>query len=74
MTRMHFATIENSPRLRRVLEYLRGGPRTTLEIVKACNVCAVNSAISELRCNDYDIDCSPVPGQRGVYMYELVEK
>lgn len=68
---MHAATIDNSPRLRRVLEYLRGGPRTTLQIVRACGVCAVNSAVAELRCNGFDIACRAVPGQRGVYEYEL---
>ena len=68
---MHAATIDNSPRLRRVLEYLRGGPRTTLQIVRACGVCAVNSAVAELRCNGFDIACRAVPGLRGVYEYEL---
>lgn len=68
---MHAATIDNSPRLRRTLEYLRIQPATTLEIIKACGVCAVNSVVSELRANGYRIDCTPVKGQRGVYLYTL---
>jgi len=71
--RMHAAAIDRSPRLQRVLDYLRGGPRTTLEIVRGCGVCAVNSVIAELRANGYQVDCSVVQGKRGVYLYELVE-
>lgn len=70
---MHAATIDNSPRLRRTLEYLRTRPATTLEIIQACGVCAVNSIITELRMNGFRIDCSPVKGERGVYLYTLEE-
>lgn len=73
MKRMHAANIENSPRLQQVLSYLRKGPATTFEIVMGCGVCAVNSIIAELRANGYVITCTPVKGQRGVYIYELVE-
>lgn len=73
MNRMHAAKIENSPRLQQVLAYLRKGPATTFEIVMGCGVCAVNSIIAELRSNDFVITCTPVKGQRGVYLYRLVE-
>jgi len=55
---MNAASIENSDRLNRVLELLsQGGEFTTLDIIKQANVCAVNSIISELRQNGFDIDC-----------------
>lgn len=71
---MHAARIEDSPRLQKVLEFLRRkGGATTLEIIKGCEVCAVNSIIAELRANGFNIICSAVPKQRGVYRYELIE-
>jgi len=74
MGTMHAAKLENSPRLQRVLAFLRrNGPATTLQICQACTVCAVNSIIDELRANGYTIMCQAVKGQRGVYQYELME-
>lgn len=71
---MHAAKIEDSPRLQKVLNYLRyHGVRTTLEIIQGCGVCAVNSIIAELRTNGYTIDCQVVKGKRGVYQYRLIE-
>lgn len=71
---MHAAKLENSPRLQRVLAYLRrNGPATTLQISQACIVCAVNSIIDELRANGYTIVCQALKGHRGVYQYELIE-
>ena len=71
---MHAAKIEDSPRLQKVLNYLRyHGVRTTLEIIQGCGVCAVNSIIAELRANGFTIDCQVVKGQRGVYQYRLIE-
>lgn len=71
---MHAARIEESPRLNRVLEYLRfHGPSTTMEIMLGCQVCAVNSIIAELRANGYIVTCQAVKGKRGVYSYRLIE-
>jgi hypothetical protein len=71
---MHAAKLENSPRLQRVLSFLRRCRKpTTREIIHACDVCAVNSIIAELKANGFDIACTPVKGERGVYQYELFE-
>jgi hypothetical protein len=74
MTRMHAAKIDDSPRLQKVRDFLRrNGSATTLEIIKGCNVCAVNSIIAELRANGFTVTCNAVKGQRGVYRYTLIE-
>lgn len=68
---MHFARLEKSDRLRRVLALLSDGrPRTTREIVRMADVCAVNSIVSELRANLYDIRCKCIG--KGVFEYWLV--
>ena len=55
---MNAAKIEKSDRLQRVLQLLKkGGEYTTLEIIQKAGVCAVNSIISELRQNGYQINC-----------------
>ena len=55
---MNAANLEKSDRLKRVLKLLSGGGEfTTLEIIQKASVCAVNSIISELRQNGYQIDC-----------------
>jgi hypothetical protein len=55
---MNAASIESSDRLNRVLDLLsQGSEFTTLDIIKEANVCAVNSIISELRQNGFDIAC-----------------
>jgi Helix-turn-helix domain len=55
---MNAATLDNSDRLQRVFKLLsKGGEYTTLEIIQKAGVCAVNSIISELRANGYDISC-----------------
>ncbi len=67
---MHYARIESSPRLQRVLALLSDGrPRTTREIVIEGNVCAVNSIIAELRANGFDIECRHI--KKGLFEYEL---
>jgi len=44
--------------LQRVFKLLsKGGEYTTLEIIQKAGVCAVNSIISELRANGYEISC-----------------
>ena len=55
---MHAARIANSPRLQRVLALLKtGGEFSTKDISDRAHVCAVNSAISEIRVAGYDIPC-----------------
>ena len=67
---MHAARIDNSARLRRVLDVLRDqAPHTTRDIIRAAGVCAVNSCIAELRANGYNISCRQAG--RGIYQYQL---
>jgi hypothetical protein len=55
---MNAANLTRSDRLQRVFKLLSGGGEfTTLEIIQRAGVCAVNSIISELRQNGYQIDC-----------------
>jgi biotin operon repressor len=55
---MNAAKLSTSDRLQRVRDFLSDNqPHSTLEIVKKANVCAVNSAIAELRANGLKIDC-----------------
>ncbi len=55
---MKAAKLEHSARLRRVLAYLADGQaRTTLEIVRGAQVCAVNSCVAELRHNGVPVRC-----------------
>lgn len=60
---MHFARLENSKRLQRVDNLLADLEwHTTREIIDGANVCAVNSAISELRKNGRLITCKWIDG------------
>lgn len=57
-TKMHFARLDRSPRLQRVLKILKDGNKhTTLDLIQEASVCAVNSIVSELRMNGHDITC-----------------
>ena len=57
-TRMHFARLESSPRLKRALDVLKDRKtHTTLDLIQKASVCAVNSIVSELRMNGHDIIC-----------------
>ena len=68
---MHAAKLDNSARLQRVLSLLLDlEPHTTRDIMRRAYCCAVNSCISELRANGYDIACKQVG--RGRYEYRLV--
>jgi len=52
---LHAASMR-SKRLQRVRDLLSdGGAYSTRQIVRSCDVCAVNSIISELRANGYKI-------------------
>lgn len=71
---MHAARIERSPRLQRVLELLSDGAwHSTLEIVQAARVCAVNSCIAELRDNGLAIACRQDRRRDGtrIWLYRL---
>ena len=72
---MHYAKLENSDRLRRVLAFLRSrGSRgaTTREIVQGANVLACNTVIDEIRANGFDIEC--VQEGQGLFRYTLREE
>jgi len=67
---MHAAKLDSSARLQRVLSLLLDlKPHTTRDIIRRACCCAVNSCISELRANGYDIACKQVG--RGRYEYSL---
>ena len=52
MTAMHAASLDRSDRLRRVFALLADGREwSTRDLVRAADVCAVNSIVSELRAN-----------------------
>ena len=68
---MHAANIKNSDRLKRVASVLRDRKEhSTMDIIKAASVCAVNSIISELRANGWVIDCTR---RMDVWYYKLVK-
>lgn len=68
---MHRTDLDNSDRLRRVLDCLKRGARTTREIIQEADVCAVNTIIAELKAppNNIPIECHCI--RRGVYEYSL---
>jgi len=67
---IHFARLEYSPRLQRVLKYLTDKkPHSTRDIVREANVCAVNSCIDELRQNGFNIKCAR---KGNVWRYQLL--
>ena len=67
---MHYARVEKSNRLQRVLAALScGRALTTRTIVRRARVCAVNSIVSELRANGYVIECRCI--RKGVFTYQL---
>lgn len=68
---INYGKIETSPRLQRVHLLLSDGHwHSTREIMRAADVCAVNTVIAELRANGYDIMTRCV-GQ-GRYEYQLL--
>lgn len=66
---MHSATIDTSDRLMRVYNCLQSGPKTTMEIIREAEVCAVNSIVSELRANGIKITCQCL--SKGIFQYSL---
>jgi hypothetical protein len=77
---MHSASLENSPRLQRVLNFLRlkgAEGATTREIVVNTSTVAVNSSIAELRECGIGIEClyeRTLGNGNRVYRYTLKEK
>lgn len=76
---IHFAKLDKSSRLLRLLQVLRlvgSQGATTQQIIDWARVCAVNSAICELRRNGYVITCvfkgRNVRGS-SVFRYTLIE-
>lgn len=63
---MHYARLEHSPRLQRLLSVLRqGGWYSTRDLVKKAEVVAISSAVDELRANGFEVQCE----RRGRYWY-----
>ena len=74
---IHAASLESSPRLQRVHALLADGlERSTREIIQAARVCAVNSAVAELRANGLHIHCRRIrsPAGEHTWLYRLEEQ
>jgi hypothetical protein len=76
---MHFARLDKSARLRRVLDLLQSrgaNGATTGEIIDAANVKAVSSVVSELRRNGIRIKCTCISrtADAAVYRYRLEQE
>ena len=68
---MHYARIEHSPRLQRLLSVLRqGGWYSTRDLVKEAEVMAISSAVDELRENGFDIQCER---RKQYWYYRLIQ-
>ena len=66
---MNAAQIDRSARLQRLLGILGdGAERSTLELIQQSGLCAINSAIAELRQNGFAIDCRRIGGK---WLYKL---
>ena len=71
---MHAARLDVSPRLQRVHALLEGGEeRSTMEIVQAAGVCAVNSIVAELRAQGAEIACRRARTAEGgrIWLYRM---
>jgi hypothetical protein len=69
---IHAARLERSPRLQRLLAFLNDKQwHGTREIMLNADICAVNTAIAELRANRIDVDTRCVG--RGQYEYRVIE-
>lgn len=74
---IHAADVTKSKRLQRVAKYLaKRGKKgaTTMDIIRSCSVVAVNSVVSELRINGYNITATRErdDGDSRVYRYRMV--
>ena len=55
---MNYARLDHSPRLQRLLATFQANPGvwlTTLDLISQARICAVNSAVDELRENGFHI-------------------
>jgi hypothetical protein len=71
---MNYGKVKTSARLQMTLSILLTGPKTTREIREFTDSCAVNSDISALRMNGYEIDCTPTGRSKSgnkTYLYTL---
>ena len=75
---MNHAHLATSPRLQRALAVLRarrGRWTTTRTLLRAANICAVNSVIAELRENGIAVECEQrVEGGRRRWAYRLKDE
>ena len=73
---MKAARLDSSPRLRRVLDFLWDmKEHTTRDIVVGAHVCAVNSCVSELRANGFNVTCrQEVVGGQRCWIYKLASR
>lgn len=71
---MNAANLANSARLKRVLAVLQdGAEHSTFDLINRASVCAINSAVAELRVAGYDVRCRVVAGEAGrAWLYRLV--
>lgn len=76
MGQIHAARLDHSPRLQRLLNVFRANPGvwlTTLDLIALARICAVNSAVDELRENGFSIPSRRERGPSGpVWSYRLV--
>jgi len=69
--KIHARKISKAGTLARVIARLQRSPATTLEIIRDCGVCAVNSIIAEIRANGIAVNCSQIG--RGKFLYSLAK-
>ena len=71
---IHYAKYQHSIRLQRFLAFmLDGKPHTTMSIIFAADICAVNSAKCELALNGFKIECIK-KGRPAVYQLFDIEQ
>jgi nitric oxide reductase activation protein len=69
---IHYAKLDSSSRLQKLLMHLSdGAEHSTLDIIKNTSLCAINSAISELRRNGIAVTCRRIG--REVWTYQLTD-
>jgi hypothetical protein len=74
---IHYAKLENSPRLQRVLKVLSDGlEHSTREIQRLADVCAVGTCMDELRENGINVSPAKAKriGDKTYYFYRLIKK
>ena len=55
---IHYADYAKSARLQRLITYMIDGKvKTTLEIIQGADICAVNSAVCEVREQGFNLEC-----------------